>query len=518
MNITSLGEITQHQRENRPDEVAMVYSADERQWTFKELDQEACQCASALQAMGVNSQDRVAYLGKNHPEYFAFLFGAGKLNAVTVPINWRLTAAEIEYTINNSESKVLLLSEDFLPMLAQMKLNLQHIVVIGAGGETPFPSYPDWIADQPDEIALAPASPDDICFQLYTSGTTGSPKGVESSLANMLALNKGLADLEYSRESVTMVCMPLFHIAGNGWAISALMEGSKCIIITEPDMQEILRTIPLYKITHTVFVPAVLQFLLMQPNVQDVNFDSLKVILYGASPISDKVLTDSFKTFQCDFFGTYGLTESTGGVTQLDAEDHDPSNGRPELLRSCGRPSNGHEIKIISTNSGEEITDGSEGEIWIRGPQVMPSYWKNEQATLEVLDSEGWLRSGDIGYFQEGYLYIHDRVKDMIISGGENIYPTEIENALMQHPAVADVAVIGVPDEAWGEAVKAMVCRTDPSISEVELIDYCRERLAHFKCPKTVSWMEQLPRNAAGKVLKTELREPFWQGKERNVS
>lgn len=515
MNMLTLGEVLGHQHDHRPDEVAMIYAVDDRKWTFKELDREACKCANALQSMGVGNQDRVAYLDKNLPEYFSYLFGTAKLNAVTVPVNWRLAPPEMEYIINDSDSKILLIGEEFLPMLTQMTLDLEHIIVLGDVSETSYLSYLQWIEGQPDSIAISAASPDDICFQLYTSGTTGLPKGVETTHSNMFAMNNSLSELGYSNETVSLVCMPLFHIAGNGWAIASFIKGAKIILMKDVDVQEILQVIPKYEITHTVFVPAVLQFLLMQPNVGAVNFSSLEVILYGASPISEKVLKDSIRTFQCEFFGTYGLTETTGGVTKLGPEDHASGSSGAKLLRSCGQVSNGHEIKIMDTTTGEEITDGRVGEIWIRGPQIMRGYWKDEQATADAIDSNGWLRSGDAGYMQEGYVYIHDRLNDMIVSGGENIYPVEIENILMQHSAVADVAIIGVPDDKWGETVKALVCKADESVTEDELMDYCREYLAHYKCPTSIEWVKQLPRNPSGKILKKELRRPYWKGAKR---
>jgi len=282
-------------------------------------------------------------------------------------------------------------------------------------------------------------------------------------------------------------------------------------------MQEILRTIPSHSVSHSLFVPAVLKFLLDEPGVQEVDFTSLQVIVYGASPISEQVLIDSIETFQANFYGVYGLTETTGSVTRLEPWDHDPGGPKAELLRSVGKPSNGHVIRIMNTETGTELSNGEVGEIWIRGPQVMRGYWRDEKATAEAIDTEGWFRSGDVGYKKDAYLYIHDRVKDMIISGAENIYPAEIENVLMAHPGVADVAVIGVPDEDWGEAVKALICRSDPSLGEAELIEYCRQRIAHYKCPSSIDWLEQLPRNPSGKILKTELRKPYWQGRDRNV-
>ena len=223
------------------------------------------------------------------------------------------------------------------------------------------------------------------------------------------------------------------------------------------------------------------------------------------------------RTFGCEFVQIYGLTETTGGISVLEYADHDPEGPRSHLLRSCGKAISTHSIKILDRDSGEEMPEGEVGEICVAGPQVMKSYWRNEEATNDSF-IDGWFRTGDAGYLNDGYLYIHDRVKDMVISGGENIYPAEIENVLMRHPLVADCAVIGVPSDRWGETVKAIVTRTDESLSEQALIEHCRKSLAGYKCPTSVDWMAEIPRNPSGKILKVELRKPYWQGKSRQVS
>jgi acyl-CoA synthetase (AMP-forming)/AMP-acid ligase II len=263
-------------------------------------------------------------------------------------------------------------------------------------------------------------------------------------------------------------------------------------------------------------VPAIILFLLQQPNVREVDFSSLKNISYGASPISDAVLLKAHEIFGCEFLQVYGLTETTGGGTFLAPEDHDPARGK---LRSCGKPAPHHAIRIVDAN-GTELPQGEVGEIAIHAPNVMKGYWNKADATRAAIAGEGWFRTGDAGYFDaDGYLYIHDRVKDMIVSGGENIYPAEVENAVMGHPEVADVAVIGVPDEKWGEAVKAIVVRKPgASASPDEIIAFARERIAGYKLPKSVDFADSLPRNPSGKILRRELRKPYWEGRERQVN
>jgi len=519
MVVKTLGDITRHHLEIRPDKLAMVYDNDGREWTYRQLDEEACQCANALIAIGVGEGTRVAYLDKNKPEYFTLLFGVSKLNAVSVAVNWRLAPPEMEYILNHSEATLLLIGEDFLPQLKEIELNLDNIVVLGDPGDSGYPSYEQWISQQSIDDPNYPAEPNDTCYQLYTSGTTGLPKGVETTHLNMLCLmTEGLDPIQFNEDAVNLVCMPLFHISGSGWGVLGFFQGAKTVLLKEVSMPQILDVIPRYGISHTVFVPAVLQFLLDEPNVDDIDFSSLKSILYGASPITENVLVKAMETFKADFFQVYGLTETTGGITMLLAEDHDPGGPKANLLRSCGPAVQGHELMIVDTETNLPCEDKEIGEVWIRGPQVMRGYWRNEKATKESINEDGWFKSGDIGYLIDGYLFIHDRVKDMIISGGENIYPAEIENALMKHPGVKDVAVIGIPDDRWGESVKAIVTRDSEDIDEAELFSFCRKNLAAYKCPRSIDWMDVIPRNPSGKILKTTLRKPYWEGQDRNVS
>ncbi len=259
--------------------------------------------------------------------------------------------------------------------------------------------------------------------------------------------------------------------------------------------------------------------MLAVPGVEDQDYSSLRYFLYGASPISEKVLAQSIETFKCGFVQAYGLTESTGTVTYLPEADHDPHGSTRHRLRSVGVPTPGTRIRIVDPASGRDVNHSEVGEIWIKGPTVMKGYWNMPEATAATIDLDGWLRSGDAGYRDaDNYIYVHDRVKDMIVSGGENVYPAEVENAIMSHPEVADVAVIGVPSDKWGETPKAIVVRVaGSSLSETDLMAYCRERLAAFKCPTSVDWIDQLPRNPSGKVLKKDLRAPYWEGRTRMV-
>ncbi len=316
--------------------------------------------------------------------------------------------------------------------------------------------------------------------------------------------------------------MPLFHIGGGGWATAGMYLGCTTVVMRDLDPMALAGVIERNKVTHAFLVPAVLTFMLATPGLSSAQLASMEVVLYGASPISEEVLSKSLQLFGCKFWQAYGLTETTGAIVNLPPEDHDPAGPNAHRLRSCGLPGPGVELRIVSTDAeggGDDAPTGEVGEIWIRSGQVMLGYWKQPGETEKAI-VDGWFRSGDVGYVDaDGYLYIHDRIKDMIVSGGENVYPAEVENALMAHPRVADVAVIGVPDDKWGEVPKAIVVATDgPAPDAKEILAFARERLAGFKVPKSVEFVEALPRNPTGKILKQELRAPYWAGRDRAVN
>ena len=518
MTINTLADITRFQRAERPENLALRFNADGREWTFEQLDIESCTVAQALRAAGVGEQTHIAYLGRNEPEYFTYLYGGAKLGAVSVAVNWRLAPPEMDYILNHSESEILLIGEEFLGHLAQMNLDLDRVVVLGDPGDTGYPTYDQWLAGHSSEDIVVDIDPAETCYQLYTSGTTGLPKGVETTHANMMySTFQALGDLKFTADSVNLCCNPLFHISGSGWGIVGQINGCATILLKEVNPPEILEVIENGRVTHTIFVPAVLQFLSEVAGVRERDFSSLQKLVYGASPITEEVLLTAMGIFGPNFCQMYGMTETSGVVTALLPEDHDPGGPRSNLLRSCGKPTAGNELRVVG-HDGEEVADGEVGEIWIRGPGVMKGYWRNPEATEGSITEDGWYKTGDAGYLVDGYLFIHDRIKDMIISGGENIYPAEVENALMSHPGVSDAAVIGVPSDRWGETVKAVVSRGDGALTEEEVISHCRQRLAHYKCPTSVDWMDEIPRNPSGKVLKVELRKPYWEGRDRNVS
>ncbi|MCV7298379.1 long-chain-fatty-acid--CoA ligase [Mycobacterium barrassiae] len=514
-DITTIADIVRVHARNRPDATALIVG--DRTISFAELDARSSQAAQAFRAAGIGFGDRVAFIEKNGAEFFEVAFGLFKLGAVGMPVNWRLAPPEMLHILEDSGATVVVVGSEFFDHLEAVEGQLttvRTIVAVGAHGR--WPDFDDWIAEYPYEDPGVTTESDDIAFLMYTSGTTGLPKGVMLSSGNYLCKATGIAkEWRFSADSVSLAVMPMFHMAGSGWVLVGLYEGATTVVLRDVDPVAILDSIVRHRITNLLLVPAVIQMMLAAPGVEDADFSSVRAIVYGASPITDDVLVRGLERFKCELLQVYGMTETTGSVTQLD--EHDPI-GRPHLLRSCGKPFPWVEVRIVD-DQGRDVPVGTIGEVWTRSAQNMLGYWNNPAATAATITDDGWLKTGDAGYVdRDGFIYLHDRKKDMIVSGGENVYPIEVENALMTHPGVDDVAVVGVPDDKWGEAVKAIVVAAAGNApTEAELIAYARERLAGFKLPKSVDFVEVLPRNPSGKLLKRELREPYWAGVDRRI-
>jgi long-chain acyl-CoA synthetase len=473
---------------------APALTGDGRTVTYAELDLRSSQVARALLQLGLTVGSRVAYLGKNAPEYFEVLFGAAKIGAVIAPINWRLTPAEIAGIVLDAEAALTVVDAE----LAHLGLPGRTVVT----GE----QFESWLAAQPADDPGFVGGPDEIVAQLYTSGTTGLPKGVLLSNRNFSVGERRGTRWLLDEKSVNLVPTPLFHVGGTGWALTGLFAGCHHILVRDVRPAELADTIERFKVTNGFLVPSVLQSMCDLPGERD--YSALRAIGYGASPITTDLLCRVLETFRAPMYQVYGMTETTGTVVQLDPEDHE----KPHLMRSAGRPYDWVELKIVDPGTGQEQPQGEVGEVWVRSTQNTCGYWNRPEETALLLTADGWLRTGDAGHLDAaGYLFLTDRIKDMIVTGGENVYPVEIEEVLAAHPGIEDVAVIGVPDRRWGETVLAVVVtRPGADLAEDDVLEYGRDRLAGFKRPRAVVFMEALPRNPAGKVLKRALRAPYW--------
>jgi acyl-CoA synthetase (AMP-forming)/AMP-acid ligase II len=492
-----------------------AYETPHTRWTFADVERAVRQVASRLQRLGVQPGDRVAALTKLTAETTVLVLAAAHIGAVCCPINWRLSPAELTQVLQDAGARFLMADGEFLAVARALDLPLLLAVVPTLDGAEP--GLAKWANDGGAEVPAFPAQPSDTALQLYSSGTTGLPKGVEITHDNVLAMCEDVPrELVLGATSANLNVLPVFHIAGIGMSLSVLMSGGKTVAWPDFEPARIIAGIGIHGITHMFLVPSMIQMLLQTPGVEQGHYERLQLIGYGASPVTEHVLQEAMRVFGCQLTQTYGMTETTGMVVALRPHDHDPKGPRAHLLRAAGQAVASTQLRIVDTISLQDLPDGEVGEVLIRSRMNLKQYWRNPKATAEALlpADDGvaphWLRTGDAGYLQDGYLYIRDRIKDMVISGGENIYPIEVENVLAKHPAVADCAVIGIADVKWGEAVQAcIVLRPGASATEAELIDYCRERIARYKCPRHVVFLEAMPRNPSGKILKKVLRDQY---------
>ncbi|MBR9833885.1 MAG: long-chain-fatty-acid--CoA ligase [Alphaproteobacteria bacterium] len=512
-----LADIPRVQAAIRPDEVALWYKGEDT--TFAELETRTNQVANGLLALGVVPDERVGYLAKNTAVYYEMMFGAAKARAVMNGVNTRLAAPEVKFILTDAKIGTLFVGPEFYDMIDQIKdecPDLKHVIAIeGTHGD--WPNYAEWRDSQEASAPGLETHDDDDVIQLYTSGTTGLPKGVMLTNGNYRNFFDQCAMLEWSSYDVgdaIMNAMPLFHVAGVNVGILAAAQGAKTVVLPDIVPSEILNLVESQKIAHAFWVPAVILMLSQQPDFRERDYSSLRQVFYGASPITEDLLRTAVDVMDARFTQLYGLTETVGAATYLPPEAHDPSWNK---LRSCGVPWPQAVVRCVDPE-GNQVPTGEVREIVVRSGFVMKGYWNRPDATEDAI-RDGFFYTGDAGYFDEdGFLYIHDRIKDMIVSGGENVYPAEVENAIFGHPDVADVAVIGVPDEKWGEAVKAIiVAKPDTSPTAEDIIAYAKERIAGYKCPKSVDVISEMPRNPSGKILRKDLREPYWEGRDRRV-
>jgi acyl-CoA synthetase (AMP-forming)/AMP-acid ligase II len=491
-----------------------------RSLSYRDLDIHSNRVANGLITEGVQPGQRVVWLGKNSERYFEVFCGAAKANAVICPVNWRLAAPELAWIIADSSARTAFVSEEFAERIAKMPgLALERIHVVKDDDPAEYIRWRDGFDSEAPDISV---SPDDDGLQIYSSGTTGRPKGVHLSHRALLVFRSLRADVqpEWNRwvdDDVAMLVTPQFHISGTGYGLQTLCAGATGIILREFDANDVLDLIEHSALSKVFVVPAILEMLLRHPRVREVNYDRIRSLVYSASPIPLPLLREAMDVFGCGFVQQYGMTEACGTVTVLGPEDHDPA-GNSRML-SAGRPLHGVDLDIVDAN-GDRLPVGMSGEIVIRSPTLMSGYWRNPEATAAAIDGNGFYRTGDVGYLDsEGYVYIVDRLKDMIVSGGENIYPAEVEMALKAHPMIEEVAVIGVPDKKWGEAVKAFIVPSErDTLSADEILIWGRHNLAGYKLPKSIDFVDEIPKNANGKISRETLRAPYWVGFERLVN
>ncbi len=521
--MPTLGHLARHHGATRGARTAMVFEG--RVTSYADLDAHTNQVANALVAAGVKPGEAIAYLGKNSDQYFELVLGASKAGVVMAPIGWRLAPGEVAYILDDTQAKIVFVGPECMECAhAALEIAQGSPELIGMES-TPHgaPLYEAWRDAQPASDPKVAVDPKMTALLLYTSGTTGRPKGVMLTSENLMRSRRALAEAsmgwnEWQEGEVNLVAMPAAHIGGTGWGLVGLINGVKNIITREFNPVEVLEIVAKDRIAKMFMVPAALQFVVRMPRAREIDYSSLTHILYGASPMPVDLLRECMDVFGCGFVQQYGMTETTGTIVYLPPQDHDPKGNK--RMRSAGIPMPGVEIAILDSN-GNRLGPDEIGEVATRSQANMKGYWKKPDATNATVDSDGWLRTGDAGYLDEdGYLYIQDRIKDMICSGAENVYPAEVENAIHGHPHVAEVAVIGVPDDTWGEAVKAIVVpKPDVTPDAQSIIEFARSRIAHYKAPKSVDFLDRpLPRNASGKILRRELREPYWSGRERQVN
>ena len=500
----------------QPDAEALTYR--EVRWTWGQWHDRIRRVAGGLTALGLGRGGRVAFLDKNNPACLEVSLGAGLLGAASAMVNWRLAAGELDYVINDSGASVLFVGADLLPAVEAIRDRLPGVSrVITVGG--PDDGYEAFLAAARPADRSPEVTGEDLWLVMYSSGTTGRPKGVMLSHRNIVTHTRHAVPVApLGPGDRNLVAMPLFHVGGTSYALFGIYAGVPTTFTREPDAASLLAAFA-SGVTHAFFVPAVVAALLAAGEKAIAAMSGLKYLLYGAAPMPLPMLRRALAAWpRLNFVQVYGQTELAGVISALSPQAHRDAS-REDLLLSAGTLLPGAQVRVVDPATGQDVATGQPGEFWFRSAQRMMGYLNKPDDTAEAITAEGWLRSGYIGHVDDGgFLFVSDRVKDLIITGGENVYSPEVEQAVAEHPAVAEVAVIGVPDDDWGESVKAMVVlRPGEQATGPEIIEFTRGRLAHYKCPRTVDIIGSIPRNPSGKVLKRTLRAPYWEGRDRQI-
>ncbi|MCL5266410.1 MAG: long-chain-fatty-acid--CoA ligase [Chloroflexi bacterium] len=503
-----------------PDKPAIIYG--ERRVTFGQLEDRINRLVNVLHAKGVKKGDRIAILAKNCIEYFEVYGSAEKGGPIIVPLNFRLQPHELAHLLNDCGACVLFVEAEYVDVIESIRPQIpfvKHFIAIRSDAPG-YENYESLLSAASAEDALVEIGDDDVAYIIYTSGTTGLPRGAmlthrgQAQDARAMTLELGIVP-----NDVYLGVMPFYHIGGRALALSHFYRGCTNVVMRDFDPEGLLRLIQAERVTCVQVVPTMIAFALDLPNVRDFDLSCLRTIFYASAPMPVALLGRAIETFGPIFFQAYGQTESGPLLTVLRKDDHLPDGSEAEVKRlgSCGIPVLDADVRVLN-DDGRDVSPGEVGEISARSEWIMVGYWGKPDMTAQTV-RDGWLYTGDMATVDEGgYIYIVDRKKDMIISGGENIYPREIEEVLYRHPAVLEAAVIGTPDERWGEAVKALVVlKSGATATEAEIIEHCKINLASYKKPKSVEFVESLPKTPTGKILKRELREKYWQGHERRV-
>ncbi|HEY2559485.1 MAG TPA: long-chain-fatty-acid--CoA ligase [Caldimonas sp.] len=517
-DIKVLPDVVRHRARVSPDKTALIEGS--RRLTFKELDDRASAVAHAVARDGAKPGSVVAFVGKNSIPFFEILFGASKAGCTVLPLNWRLAAAELIPIVDDATPALMFVDKEFVPLAeAVLKEAAQPCKVVPfdstASGDSGLSA---WSAGTPKSDPDLTIEPGAIALLMYTSGTTGRAKGVEMShqgISYMRLCESLEPAFQWRDDDVLLMVMPNFHLLGASLPIQSLYNGSTVSILPMLEPGKLLGLIQTDRPTILVLAPVVIQMILDHPAAKDTDFSSVRLTMYAGSPINAQLLKRAMLEMKCEFMQFYGATESLGAITILRPGQHDL--GHEGKLKACGTPLPLIELKVTN-RAGDALPDGEIGEFQIRSPAMFSGYRNQPEATAAVLQG-GWYRTGDAGFRDgDGLLYIVDRVKDMIVSGGENIYSAEVEQALQKHPAVAMSAVIGAPDERWGEKVVAIVVlKAGQTVTADALKQHCRTLIAGFKLPKEINFAETLPVSPAGKILKRVLRDALWQGHARAV-
>lgn len=504
-----------------PRKVATVCGPRRR--SYEELGSRIARLAGALQTLGMKPDDRIAMLSLNSDRYLEYYlgvwWGGGAVNAA----NTRWSASEIAYSLDDCETRVLIVDDQFLPMVGELLVQSKALQTIIYAGDKETPqgmlSFEALLEDAaPVEDVLRKG--DDLAGIFYTGGTTGFPKGVMLTHGNLCSTGMALLAHGLAPEDIVgLHAAPMFHLADGAMTLMVTLQGGTHVFVPSFAPEPVLRAIQDEGVTTALLVPVMIQLMVDHPDSSKYRLDKLQRVIYGASPISDALLEramarlDGVRFTQC-----FGMTELSAVGTVLTDAYHTAEGRRAGKLRSAGRATFHTEIRIVDSE-GREVPRGTVGEIAIRGPGVMKGYWRQPEQT-EAAIRDGWMHSGDAAYMDEdGFVFIVDRLKDMIVSGGENVYSAEVENTVARHGSVAQCAVIGIPSEQWGEAVHAIVVlKPGHEASAEDIKTHCKQRIANYKCPRSVEFRDALPLSGAGKVLKNRLREPFWAGRDRRVA